>query len=101
MIAGEFWSVVTHPASPGRPSEPREARAFVDSLVAAGARPLRPTSGTVSRLLANATDQGIAGSRIFDLLIAIIAQDHGAREIWSHDRRFRSLPGLRVVDPLA
>jgi predicted nucleic acid-binding protein len=55
----------------------------------------------VSRLLANATDQAIAGSRIFDLLIAIIAQDHGAREIWSHDRRFRSLPGLRVVDPLA
>jgi len=26
--------------------------------------------------------------------------DHGAREIWTHDRAFLSLPGLRVRDPL-
>ena len=97
----EFWSVVTHPASVGRPSRPQEARAFIESLIAAGARSLLPTSGSAARLIAAAADQGIAGARIFDLLIALIARDHDATEIWSHDRGFMSLPGLPVVDPLA
>jgi predicted nucleic acid-binding protein len=39
-------------------------------------------------------------TQIFDLQIAVIAQEAGAREIWTHDQGFLSLPGLRVVDPL-
>ena len=97
----EFWSVVTHPASSGRPSRPKEARAFIESLVAAGARLLHPSPGSGVRLLAAASDRSVAGARVFDLFIALIALDHGATEVWSHDRGFVSLPGLRVVDPLA
>jgi len=97
----EFWSVVTHPASAGRPSRPQEARAYIDALTKAGARSLLPTSGATARLIAAAAEQRIAGARVFDLLIALIARDHGAAEIWTHDHGFVSLPGLMVVDPFS
>jgi predicted nucleic acid-binding protein len=42
----------------------------------------------------------IKGSHIYDLQIALIALEHGATEVWSHDRDFVSLPGLPVHDPL-
>jgi len=43
----------------------------------------------------------VHGRRIFDLQIAAIALEHGAREIWTHDRNFVSVPGVKVHDPLA
>jgi predicted nucleic acid-binding protein len=42
----------------------------------------------------------IAGARVFDLQIALIALENGATEIWSHDRAFAGVPGLQVRDPL-
>lgn len=98
----EFWSVITHPASTGRPSTPAEASAFLLSLVQSGGAQLwQPGSGFTDRLLALAVDRHIQGPRIFDLQIALTAVENGAREIWTHDRNFLSLPGLRVRDPLA
>lgn len=96
----EFWAVVTHPASTGRPSRPREARQFLDNLVAAGAKILYPRNGAVERLLELAVRLDIEGARIFDLQIGLICQDSGAREIWSHDHNFIAVPGLLVTDPL-
>jgi hypothetical protein len=46
----EFWAVVTHPASSGRPSRPREAQAFLDRLVDAGTKILYPRNGAIARL---------------------------------------------------
>jgi predicted nucleic acid-binding protein len=97
----EFWSVVTHPASAGRPSSPSEARAFIDALVDAGARLLLPRPGIAERTMDAAERLDVRGPRVFDLSIAITAQDNGATEIWSHDRGFVTLPGLRLLDPLA
>lgn len=97
----EFWSVVTHPAASGRPSTPSEARAFVESLVHAGARLLSPGPALGQRVLEAAERLGVVGPRVFDLHIALTALDHGATEMWSHDRRFVTLPGLRLVDPLS
>jgi len=96
----EFWSVATHPTAAGRPSSAREARAFLDGLLIDGGAQLFARSGFAARLLAAATQLEIAGHHIFDLQIALIALEHGATEIWTHDRNFVSVPGLPVHDPL-
>ena len=98
--AAEFYSVVTHPASVGRPSGPEEAQAFLESLRDAGAKVLYPREGFVERLMQVASDLGIKGRRIFDLQIALTAFESGASEIWTHNRNFVSLPGLPARDPL-
>ena len=51
--------------------------------------------------MAAASRDQIAGARIFDLLIALIALQHDATQIWSHDKSFVTLPGLELVDPIA
>jgi predicted nucleic acid-binding protein len=50
--------------------------------------------------MAAAAQIRVSGSHIFDLQIALIALEHGATEIWTHDRNFVSAPGLPVHDPL-
>jgi toxin-antitoxin system PIN domain toxin len=97
----EFWSVATHPASAGRPSTPTQARAFLRAMFEdGGAHYWLPVAGFGERFLRLAADLGVTGSRIFDLQIAAIAYENGARELWSHDRNFLTVSGLRVVDPL-
>jgi len=96
----EFWAVVTHPASTGRPSRPREVRQFLDNLIAAGAKILYPRNGAMERLTELAIRLDVQGARIFDLQIGLICHDAGTREIWSHDRNFIAVPGLVVTDPL-
>lgn len=96
----EFWAVVTHPGAGGRPSTGAEATAFVRALVDAGAVLWLPGPGFAERLMQMADALAISGPRIFDLQIALSAFDNGAREIWTHDARFVSVPGLTVVDPL-
>jgi toxin-antitoxin system PIN domain toxin len=95
----EFLAVVTHPAA-GRPSTAAEAGAFLDALVAAGARIWTPGSGFASRLIGLAADLDVTGPRVFDLQIALAAIDNGATELWTHDTRFVQVPGLRVIHPL-
>lgn len=98
----EFWSIATHPASSGRPSSPREVAAFIRSLIDDGAAQIwMPGPGFGERLMQLGTDLPISGPHIFDLQIALIAFENGAREIWTHDSHFRSMPGLRIRDPLA
>lgn len=100
-VVAEFWSVVTHPASVGRPSAPDEARRFLAALGDAGAQIWSPGVGFGLRLAQVAADLDVSGNRVFDLQIALCAFEGGAREIWSHDRRFVTIPGLRRVNPLA
>jgi uncharacterized protein len=96
----EFWSVVTHPAAAGRPATGAEASRFLMALIRDGGAHLwLPGPGFGERLLQLAADLAVQGPRIFDLQIALTAVEHGAREIWTHDRRFISVPGLRVRDP--
>ena len=98
---GEFWSIVTHPEASGRPSSPKEAAAFLRSLAEGGGMQVwTPGTGFADRLLQLAIDLEVSGARIFDLQIALTAFENGAVEIWSHDRNFVRLPGMRVRDPL-
>lgn len=99
-VLPEFWSVVTHPASEGRPSSAAQAAAFVRALTTAGAAIWLPGPGFGERLLQTARDLGVVGPRVFDLQIALTAFEGGATEIWTHDTNFVSVPGLRVHHPL-
>jgi len=96
----EFWSVVTHPSAGGRPSTTAEARDFIDSLMEAGAKVLSPGPALAQRVMDTAARLGVVGPRVFDIQIAVTALDHGATQLWSHDRGFVTPPGLRLVDPL-
>lgn len=97
----EFWCVVTHPASSGGPSPSKEARGFLHSLVVNGGASIwTPGTGFWERLTQLASDMKIAGARVFDLQIGLIALENGATELWSHDHGFAVLPGLLVRDPL-
>lgn len=96
----EFWSVVTHPASPGGPSTSRQAHRFLGELVDAGAAVWIPRDGFWDRLLRIAIDLRISGVRIYDLQIALVAFENGASEVWTHDAAFSTVPGLTVHDPL-
>ena len=100
-VVAEFWSVVTHPTASGRPSTPDEARRFLDALADAGAQVWSPGTGFGLRLAQLAADLHVGGHRVFDLQIALCAFEGGAREIWSHDARFATIPGLRLVGALA
>ena len=97
----EFWSVVTSPHSPGGGSSPRQAAGFLQNLLAAGCRIWAPEGNAMEAFLSLARTRAIRGARIFDLQIAWIAKASGAQEIWTHDSGFISIPGLRVVNPLA
>ncbi len=97
----EFWSQVTHPRYPGRPSTVAQASGFLQALIqGGGGRVLAPGSRFADRLRMMAVEMGVCGARIFDLQIALTALDGGARELWTHDRGFLAVRGLRVLDPL-
>ena len=94
----EFWSIVTHPAAPPRPSTPAEAFAFVQALVGdADAQIWLPREGFGQRVMQLGSKLGVCGNRIFDLTIALTAFEAGAGEIWTHDRGFLSLSVLISV----
>lgn len=98
----EFYGIVTHPAASGRPSTPDEAVAFLQMLETRGGMAVwtpGPQFGT--RLVQTAADLLVTGVRVFDLQIALCALDSGATELWTHDRNFVKVPGLRLRDPLA
>ena len=98
----EFWMVVTHPSSIGGPSKPDVAARFLDALLTTGGGTiLQPRSGFGSRLVQLYRDLAVSGPRVFDAQIALIALEHGARTIYSHDRRFITVPGIEVLDPVA
>jgi hypothetical protein len=59
-----------------------------------------PGAGFADDIMQRAVNLSVSGARIFDLQIALIAADHGAREIWTHDLNFVRLPGIRIRDPL-
>ena len=97
----EFWSIVTHPKIPGGPSATNTVRHFFHYLLTEGHGDVwTPGPGFGERLMQWAAALKVRGKRIFDLQIALIAYEHGAREIWTHDSAFVSVPGVVARDPL-
>ncbi len=97
----EFFTVVTHPSASGRPSTAAEVEEFFSALSADGDMGFfYPGPNFERRLIHLAFDLGVSGARIFDLQIGLTALDAGATELWTHDRNFARLPGLKFHDPL-
>ena len=100
-VLGEFWSIVTHPKALGEPSTVARAAAFIRALVTTGEMQIwLPGAGFAEDFLRRAVSMSVGGARIFDLQIALIAANSGAREIWTHDVNFVRVPGIRIHDPL-
>lgn len=97
----EFFSIVTHRTTSGRPSSSKAAGEFLASLREAGVEMLTPGPSFAERLIQMAADLSVIGVRIFDLQIGLCALDGGAAELWSHDSNFVRIPGLMTRDPLA
>ena|SRR5438552_12705293 len=97
----EFWSIVTHPKIPGGPSSAAVVTHFFHYLVSEGHGNIwSPGPGFGQRLMRWAASLKVRGKRIFDLQIAVIAFEHGAHEIWTHDQKFVSVPAVKVHDPI-
>ena len=96
----EFWMVVTHTRSSTKPSRPSQARAFLAGLFSAGVSVLYPKAGLAEHILTIAAELDLQGQKIFDLQIALISKQAGARELWTHDANFPAIPGLIVRYPL-
>ena len=98
----EFWAQVTHPRYPGEPSSPAQAAGFLDSLMRTGrARVFLPGSDFTSRLLETTRELKVVGPRVFDVQIGLMALSAGATRLWTHDRSFTPLAGLKIEDPLS
>jgi len=97
----EFWSVVTAKTAAGGATPPEEAERFIRGLFeGTSVQVWLPSRDLPLALARNATQFAVAGRRIFDLQIALIALENGADEIWTHDGDFIRFPGLRIHDPL-
>lgn len=101
VSAVEFWSWSTRRQGSRSVASVEEAAAFLASLLGAGAQLFLPPPSFGWRLIRSALQHNVLGKRIFDWQIGLLALDHGAIELWTHDRGFLAPPGLRVVDPLA
>src|SRR5271168_3331979 len=100
-VLAEFWSIVTHPKALGGPSTVEQAASFIRALIATAEMKIWvPGAGFAEHFLQRAVNMSVSSARIFDLQIALIAADAGAREIWTHDLNFVRVPGIRVRDPL-
>jgi len=97
----ELVAVVTHPKAQGGPSSIEQATRYLELLERTGGlRVLLPRPGAFRRLLQLARALAVSGPRIFDLQIALTGLDHGATELWTHDRHFVPVPGIELHDPL-
>ena len=100
--ATEFTSVVTHPSIADGPSTIGQAAGFLSLLVKTGGlKVLAPGATFFASFLQAAQDLSVCGARLFDLQIAVTGKEHGASQIWTHDKKFVRLPGLEVCDPLS
>ncbi|MGH9465966.1 MAG: type II toxin-antitoxin system VapC family toxin [Terriglobales bacterium] len=99
-VVAELWSVLSGSAVGPKAVALHVVEAMIADITRAGGAIWMPSAGMANRLASHANRMGVRGTRIFDLQIACIAREHGARELWTHDAGFLTVPGLPVRDPL-
>jgi toxin-antitoxin system PIN domain toxin len=99
--AHEFLAVVTHPRVFAPPSPPESAFGFLGSLAASPSlRWLGEGPNHLAALKEQVIAGKIAGGMIHDARIAALCRAHGVKELWSADRDFSRMKGLKTRNPL-
>lgn len=97
----EFLGIVTHPRIFKPPTPTEVAIAQVETWMESPTLRLIGEAPTYWRNLAEIlTDGKISGPKVHDARIAAICKTHGVRELWSADRDFSRMRGLKVMNPL-
>ena len=97
----EFFAVVTRPRVYRPPSTTDEALDQIDAWrEAPGLVLLSETGSHWSELRSIIEDGRITGPLVHDARIAAICREHGVRELWSADKDFSRISGLRTRNPL-
>jgi toxin-antitoxin system PIN domain toxin len=97
-----YLRIATHGAIFDTPLSPQQAMQNIGGLLALPqVRPLGESDGFWDAFQQTAGDIPARGNLVPDLHLATILRQHGVNTICTHDRDFRRLSFLKVVDPLA
>lgn len=97
----EFLAIVTHPKIFQPPSPLEKAVAQVDIWVESPTLSLIGEPGSYWSVLREVLLQGkITGPKVHDARIAAICRANGVRELWSADRDFTRISGVKIRNPL-
>jgi uncharacterized protein len=97
----EFLAVVTHPRIFKQPTPLDRAINQVEIWLEAPNLKMLGESGSYWRTLAELLGHGsITGPKVHDARIAAICKTHGVRELWSADRDFSRIRGVKIRNPL-
>jgi len=97
----EFLAIVTHPRIYQPPSPVEVAIAQVDAWMESPSLVLLAEGPTHWESLRALLAHGrIAGPRVHDTRIAALCAQHRVHELWSADRDFASIGGVRTRNPL-
>jgi toxin-antitoxin system PIN domain toxin len=97
----EFLAVVTHPRIFQVPTPIETAISQIEIWRESPSLKLIGESGEYWRTLAEILTQGkIVGPKVHDARIAAICRANGVRELWSADRDFSRIRGVKVANPV-
>ena len=97
----EFLSIVTHPKIYRPPTPLARALEQVESWLECPTLTLIAESAEHWAVLRSAMISGkLAGPVVHDGRVAAICQQHGVRTLWSADRDFSRIAGMKIVNPL-
>jgi hypothetical protein len=97
----EFLAIATHPKLFQAPTPVETAIAQVEIWMESPSLRLIGESGTYWQTLAEILRYGkILGPKVHDARIAAICKAHGVLELWSADRDFSRMRGIKVTNPL-
>lgn len=100
LCALQYLRVVTHGRIYSPPTPLDDAVEDLERLIACPTLSmLGPGPAHLSHLRRLVLEGRASGSRVYDAEVAALCIEHGA-ELLTHDRGFRSFPGLRWRDPI-
>jgi uncharacterized protein len=100
-VAHEFLAIVTHPRIYAPPSSRESAFGFLESLEPSPSLRWLGEGPTHLAALKELVIAGkIVGGMIHDARVAALCRAHGVKELWSADRDFSRMKGLKTRNPL-